>query len=129
MNWKLIAKYAVGLMLAGIIIGFVDASARPTEPVAVMAMTVSGYLMLLGVYMAIFMRMAVRQQDRPLLHGLLATGIACAASFAVLLALSKGSALISPVSILLELAVSFVALVAGIRIGRRHRISRTAGDA
>jgi CHASE2 domain-containing sensor protein len=94
-----------------------------------MAMAASGYLMLLGVYMAIFMRMSARQQGRPLLHGLLAAGIACAASFGVLLSLSKGSALISPIPILLELVVSFVALVTGIRIRRRHRISRAAGDA
>jgi hypothetical protein len=122
-NWILIVKVAVGLILADVFVGFVGGGATDGSLEAAKQQLVVNNLLSFGLYVAIFAVMATFQVYRPFVH-------ACVALLVNFLLLSALEAIL-PVSwsgtplvlVALGWLTAILALLVGTLLG--HFLSRT----
>ena len=124
MNWKVVFAYGVALILAGVVIGFVESGFELEQSFF------AGYAVLLVAYFLIFVTLAYRQAQRPFAHAVLAVAVEVALAAAILGAINYFLR-IPPddtyVFILIEWAITLVALCTGVPAGtalRKHMASR-----
>ncbi len=117
MDWKRIAKYATLLLATGLVIGFFENGHL-----------LAGYIAHLVAFTAIFALMAFRQYNRPFLHAVLAILISESAATVLLALIPDALSQLSPL-LLLEVAITVIALIAGTSFGAFARRNRPADPA